>query len=342
MEPSERLAIVARELQDGGSMAPVTVREFLSWFHSLRRGRWIVEWIRAELERAGLTTVPDFESLYIDAGFTFELVPTALGEPPSATSAGEEAVEQSIFDDPTYRLTKLAAANRPPLTVPPTATIREAVTQMIANDYSQLPVATSDRDIKGVISWASLGSRMALGVSVTQVREAMDSYVEIAAHDSLFQAIPIIVSHGYVLVRAEDRRVVGIVTASDLSLQFQQLTEPFLLIGEIENHIRRLLDRKFSLDELSACRSESDATRSIGRVSDLTFGEYLRLIENPIKWIKVGLPIDRDAFCKQLERVRVIRNDVMHFDPDGIPPEDIEHLRKVARFLKRMQDMGVS
>ena len=35
-----------------------------------------------------------------------------------------------------------------------------------------------------------------------------------------------------------------------MSLRFQQLAEPFLLLGEIENHIRRLIDGKFSLEDV--------------------------------------------------------------------------------------------
>jgi hypothetical protein len=43
-----------------------------------------------------------------------------------------------------------------------------------------------------------------------------------------------------------------------------------------------------------------------------------------------------------LDQVRDIRNDVMHFDPDGIPPDDLERLREFARFLQRLQSIGVS
>jgi hypothetical protein len=42
-----------------------------------------------------------------------------------------------------------------------------------------------------------------------------------------------------------------------------------------------------------------------------------------------------------LNKVREIRNDVMHFDPDGIPPADLEQLRDFAHFLQRLQIIGV-
>jgi hypothetical protein len=74
----------------------------------------------------------------------------------------------------------------------------------------------------------------------------------------------------------------------------------------------------------------------------LTFGEYIRLLENDARWQKVHIAVDRVTFCKQLDDVRLIRNDVMHFDPDGIPPSDLDKLRHCAHFLQRLQTMGAS
>jgi len=36
--------------------------------------------------------------------------------------------------------------------------------------------------------------------------------------------------------------------------------------------------------------------------------------------------------------VRSIRNDVMHFDPDPVAPEDLGILRKFARFLGDLEE----
>jgi hypothetical protein len=170
----------------------------------------------------------------------------------------------------------------------------------------------------------------------------MDGHQEIPADFSLFQAIPIIVQYYYVLVRGHDDRIIGILTASDLNTQFQQLAEPFLLLGEIENHIRRILDGKFSTDELASARDPGDGQREVSDVSDLTFGEYIRLLENSDRWNKLAISIDRATFCKQLDSVRRIRNDVMHFDPDGIPQSDLDRLRDFARFLQRLQSIGAT
>lgn len=355
MTPSERIAEIAKQLSTGGTVQPVTVREFLQWFDAQRRGYWIVSNIREALKKHKLRTEPDFESQYIDSPISFLLVPEkkkgkateskAAELSPTVTASASMVATlttSTTYADPTYRISKLGAANNPPLSVAPDAPLAEAATKMLTHGYSQLPVMTNSRDVKGVISWSSIGTRLALGKTGTTAREFMDQPQEIKVDASIFQAIPIIVQHQYVLVRASDNRISGIVTASDLSLQFQQLAEPFLLLSEIENHVRQLIGAKFNTNELSEARDPGATDRKIEKVADMAFGEYIRLLENPDRWTKLDLAIDRATFCKQLDRVREIRNDVMHFDPDGISPDDLGTLREFTRFLQQLQNIGVS
>jgi hypothetical protein len=163
----------------------------------------------------------------------------------------------------------------------------------------------------------------------------MEQAHEVRADTSIFEAISIIVQHDYVLVRGEHNKITGIVTASDLSLQFRTLTEPFLLLSEIENLIRNMIGDRFSKAELSEA-SERDAEK-VDSVADLTFGEYMRLLENPKRWDRLKLAVDRVLFCNDMDRVRRIRNDVVHFDPDGITTEDLDLLRHFTRFLKQLE-----
>ena len=72
-------------------------------------------------------------------------------------------------------------------------------------------------------------------------------------------------------------------------------------------------------------------------VYDLGFGEYVRLLENPDKWKKLKASLDRQVFIKSLNQVRLVRNDVMHFDPDGITDEQLGKLRQFSSFLDRVQ-----
>jgi hypothetical protein len=215
-----------------------------------------------------------------------------------------------------------------------------ATTLMLTHDFSQLPVMTHDYDVKGIITWKSIGIRLALGLKGSIVREFVEPHQEIPATFSLINAIPIIVQSQYVLIR-DQSRITGIVTASDLSLQFQQLAEPFLLLGEIENHIRLIIGDKFSLTELSDFSDSENRDREVNSIYDLSFGQYIRILQNPDKWKKVNISIDRVAFCDQLDTVRKIRNDVMHFNPDPMKAKDLQLLRDFLSFLQLLQNIGI-
>jgi len=246
------------------------------------------------------------------------------------------------YADPIYRIMRLAASTRKPLSVSPETGLQEAITHMLTNDYSQLPVMTREREVKGIITWASIGSRLAMGKNCSVAREVMEQHNEIRSDASIISAIAVIAEHQYVLVRGHDQKITGIVTASDLALQFQQLAEPFLLLGEIENHLRKVISQRFTATELKWAKDPMDLKRAVTSVADLTYGEYKRLLENPEHWDKLSLTVDRRTCMEKFENVRSIRNDVMHFDPDGIPEKDLQAIREFARFLQRLQIIDVN
>ena len=248
-----------------------------------------------------METVPDFNSVYIDYPVEFKLT-TKTPElsvderPDSKQNTPQQSIEQKteetlslIDDDPTYRLSRLEAANKSVVSVKPDSSLSEAITLMLHYDYSQLPVMQSSRDLKGVISWRSIGQRLYINNASSKVRELMEhNFQWVAADTSLFKAIPLIIEQDYILVKNKTNEVCGIVTASDLSLQFQESTESFLLVGEIENHIRQILTQ-LTIQELEKCKDERDTDRVIKTVADLNFGEYLRLCQKSRSLGKISL-----------------------------------------------------
>jgi CBS domain-containing protein len=322
----EKLKSIAEQLKKGVAPPRETVRAFLLWFDAERRSYRIVNHIRSALKRHGIVTRPDFDVMWLDASIHFEL-----------SKDGDAA---AAFADPTYRVGRIDAANKVPISVTPDATLQQATTLMLANDFSQLPVMTSPREVKGVVSWKTIGSRLALKRPCTNVRDCMEQAHVASADDPLLAVISKIAVHDYVLVQALDRQITGIVTASDFNAQFQSLAEPFLLVGEIESGVRLLLHGKFTVEDLNAAKAPGDDGRIVQSPSDLTFGEYVRLLEPDVRWQKLKLEIDRVTFLEQLSRVREIRNDVMHFDPDGLDSGDFIFIREFASFLKRLRDVG--
>ena len=322
----EKLKTIADRMKaerDGGAM-PVaeltTVRELIGWFNYKIRSELLIRRIRAKFAELNLRTVPDFEREHIDGAIRIEL-------DTEATGVRTDPV------DPTVRIGVLPTAHRPPTSVRPTDPLDKATTTMLIHDFSQLPVMVNPRDVKGVVSWRSIGTAFALGRLGDEVRHGMEEHREIDIDAPFFEGITDIWEHGYVLVRDLDRTISGIVTASDFARQFAQLAQPFLVIGEIELHLRNLVS-KFTLSEMAEASDDPD--RPIEGSWDLNFGAYCRLLANRDRWDKLGLRVDRATFMRNLDQVREMRNEVMHFAPDGLDPDEVDKLERVAMFLRML------
>jgi CBS domain-containing protein len=199
---SDKLSKVATALTNGDDVPGVTAREFLSWFGAQRRGYIVVWRIRNALKDAGLITVPDFEAAYIDSEISFELYDYKKAERAAKTkdsststdASALESAEASVNRDPTYRVSKLAAANLGVVSVKPDSTIEQVVTLMLERDFSQVPVMTTERDVKGIVSWGSIGARLALTNKKPAARDYMEKAHEVRHSDSMFDVIQTVVA----------------------------------------------------------------------------------------------------------------------------------------------------
>lgn len=248
---------------------------------------------------------------------------------------------ESTVTDPTHRIDKLASATQGVIFVKPDTSIQETITTMLLHDFSQLPVMQSTKEVKGIVSWKSIGIRFNLGIEVNKARDCMDNHIEVASNTSIFEALNQVVEHDYVLIRSRDKEITGIVTASDIGIQFLQLGRPFWFLEEIEHQMRWIIDGKFTIEELATAVDPKDP-REIKGVSSLNFGEYIRLLENPDLWIKTELSIDRKTFIKHLNIIREIRNKIMHFNPVGLGDEDLDLLQASVKFFRLLRKIKVS
>jgi hypothetical protein len=257
-------------------------------------------------------------------------------EPPGGvTGSGSRVGDSPVAGVPQLQL--LPSARRVPLTVTPQDRLRHAETLMLLNDYSQLPVMSGKRTVDGLISWKSIGRAHVVGKSGSTVADCMDSEVHVLAADMpLLKAVDEIIRHEVVLVRDHSKKIVGIVTTTDLSIQLGDLTNAFLLVGNIERELRRLIGNRFNVDVLRSF-VPPESGRVINSVEDLSFGEYLRLLQVPGHWSRLGLKVEANVVLRRLEDVRKIRNAVMHFRSESATQSDLERLHKTVTFLASLQ-----
>ena len=310
-----------KDVSKGAAPEPerLTVRQLLHKFGYQKRGEWINNHIRNGMEKFKLRTDQDFTIAWLGSRIAIE---------PDADASGASGMPHA--PDPTHRVGQLEAANRKPKSVKPESLLSEATTMMQMNDYSRLPVMKDDRDVSGIVTWKSIGARTALGLEGKYVKDCMEPAQVIPSDTRLFDAIREVSEHGYVLVRAGDKTIAGIVTATDLLRLFLELAEPFLFIGEIERHLRNLIHGTFTLDQL---RKAAGGKKPVEGAAGLMFGGYQHLLGDKDNWKQLGLGIDRGEFIRNLDSVRKTRNEIMHFNPDGIDDDQRRTIRSVARFL---------
>jgi len=299
-----------------------------------RRGWRVIETIDKMLDEHEVFSEPSFGNAWFYG--EMEIKPK-----PKVSAGNQDSNKEDA--DPTPRISLLKAANLNKIkesgfgngliSVNRETTLTEAITLLILNDFSQLPILSGQREVEGIISWKSIGRAISLGKECLTVSDCKDEVTILNYNEPLFNAVKFVLEKEFVLVRQKDKTISGIVTATDIGEQFISMAEPFLIIEQIENHVRKLLDNKFSPEELMFQESSDEKSKPIKNLSDLTFGQYVRILEDPKKYEKLKINIDRSIFVKQLEEVRKIRNDVMHFDPDGITEESLELLRQTVKFL---------
>ena len=354
----DQLQAVRKDLATG-KRRWAKIKTLLSWFGKKGRGKYVVQDIQEALQEARIFTEPAFTSGSVHDYLEFKVLPETGNSPMEhSTDSREREEETKCIDDgqtetdeqdhrqdgtpsgpigSRFCIGMLDAANRPKevLTITRDRTVKEAITEMMKHRYSQLPVTQNGRRIDGMISWRSIGRARARGDACEHVRDCMET-VRILDQDApFFEAVDEITEKEVVLVRGKDSTITGIVTTSDLSRAYHQRAAPFLLLGEVEERIRILIARDLTSDDVRNAKLGDDA-REVEDASDLTFGEYVGLLESRTNREKLRVEIDRKLFVELLNDVREVRNDVVHFRPDSSEPENLNKVRMLYELLEQL------
>jgi predicted transcriptional regulator len=285
-----------------------------------------------KVERIDVDDAVDFD--VCDGEFVYHII---IPLPGSQTTA--EVIAAFPINDATLRVSMLEAANTKPTSISDEKSIADAIEIMLDRDLSQLPVMTTPSVVRGVVSWHSLCLWFLQGGNPqAKVKHCMEPPPRPLPSDTpLLTAIGEIGRHQYVLIRGKNNLISGIVTASDLSNELGRLSEPFIFLMEIENHIRGILGGRFTVQELvNACR---DKDRKVEGLDDLTFGDYSYLLRQEPNWQKLGFRIPLRRFVPCLDKIGKIRNDVVHFrlKPKDLMQQDLDELRKFADYLRKLK-----
>ena len=296
----------------------ITPRELLSCFGFCKRTLRNCTIIDNFLEEHQLEVSPNYTDTWIDGEIELK---------------HKKIAETKIPKDPIKRVRVLEAANRTPKYVSNSDSLKTAITLMQMNKYSQLPVTNKgERGIIGYISWETISEAWANGIDSEDVKDYVKEGIQIIKPDTpLLDAIKTIYEYDFAVVVSKDKSLQGIITTADISSEFLSNTKPFLLLEEIEKSIRVLLNGAFLLEDIK--KICANAEKDITSFDDLSFGDYKRIIENPGLWDKLKINADKKLLTERLDKIRKIRNEIMHFAPDSIDKDSIVVLNDTSKYL---------
>jgi predicted transcriptional regulator len=315
------LLSLVEEIKKDKKAREITPRELFNGLSCYRRTPGNCNYVDQFLNKHNLEVEPGYNDVWIDSTIKIRHKPLAKTKSPK---------------DPIKKVQILKAASQLPKFIDNSANIEEAITTMQLYNYSQLPVTNNGlRGLCGYISWETIGIAIFNGIKSKIVKDYKSDDIEILnLQTPLLKAIRTIYEHDFAVVIKEDQSLCGIITTTDISSQFLSITEPFVLLEEIENQIRNLFDEHFLLEEIkTVCL---DSNKKIETIDDMTFGEYIKIMEIPENWDKLEIESDRRLFIQRLDEIRQIRNDIMHFEPAGITEEQYQKLQLTSRYLDKI------
>ncbi|MEV6246355.1 CBS domain-containing protein [Streptomyces sp. NPDC051742] len=328
----------------------IPLRELLDLFDVRVRRPWNVHDIAQALTDAGLATLPDFancapgERVQIVA---FATAAQVTPEPDDADDAERDPLPSAALPQ-RLRIGDLPSARGGVRCVSITSELSQATYLMRQRGYAQIPVTTGMTTLHGVITWRSLALMYEVGKESSLENAMQQESLPVAdARQEFFACLPMLSEHGYLLVRGEDGSLSGIVTQAHVVHRFESAARPFFLLGEIESLLRRWLGAKLNEEAIRAVQTNKKAEHRSGRVEDLTFGDYVYLLDGEQKkqamaqqadlnWAALQCEsLDRGQFVRHLQRVKDVRNRIAHFDAEPLP---LASMRELTAFTTLLRD----
>ncbi|MEU5785297.1 CBS domain-containing protein [Micromonospora lupini] len=327
----------ARENAEAGTPTAMTVRELIELWGVEDRDSEAAPQIATDLANFGLTTVPDFNAVDLDQ--TVRVLRFGMAQPPATNGNGDTTKEaKSEVDEETGGTIGLTLGNLLPsrsrlVWVTPTSTFDEAITAMELDDFSQLPVLANPYKLHGVVSWKTITKARAHNPEAT-FSDAIDPDVQVFDYGRrLVDVLHTLLDYEFIFVRDHEKKIAGIITAADVVQTYHQTATPFILIGEIDRELHRLI-----LDAFDEARIRDvcvHAGLTFDGLDKMSISHYHAVLGNEECWKDLGWRLQRKRLVNRLNDIREIRNRVMHFSKDAVRDGDVDMIQNFLRTIRR-------
>lgn len=320
---------LAKAFSEGGSVAEmqIPVHELLYLAGIQRRTAGTLASLENRLDGLGLAVSETISDLNLDDPVVVRAV-GAIASPSRDTPKQPEskAAKRAIG----YRVSAVPSSTTRPAFVSTGDTLELAMTRMLQDNYSQLPVL-DDGALKGAVTWESIALAKIHKVPEKVADAILPSPHIVSLDTDLLEVVDLVNSRGFILVSGQEDSIGGIITVEDLVKEFGRDRYPLVLLEEIELRLRDAVSRRCTDDDIKKSATKADS------LSRLTMGNYTYLLQDDNIWTKLAWSgVDRGILTDLVERCRVLRNELMHYSPDPINEKalaDIEGALRVIRTL---------
>ena len=233
----------------------------------------------------------------------------------------------------------LPSASKSPISVLQTDQLSRAITYMQKNNFSQLPVEDGHKKLLGYISWRTILMAHMHGTTSSIVSDYMEKDCPIVSNSQLLlDAFNIVSERDFAIVLNDSKLVCGIVTLDDISDQCLLWTRAYILLLDIESQIRLILNERILKEKMQEVCIDKDAKHKPETLDELCIGDYVAIFANDDNWQRLKLQnVDKTIFLSSLNKIREIRNKVMHFRDSGICDEEETELVNFVNYLNEIR-----
>lgn len=326
VDPPADADALEQEVREKGTRQ-LSARDLIGLWKAQRRTDDVIEMVDQQLADRGLQVVPHFTEVQLDDLITVSAADiTVVGEAAPETELGHTVTRLTGQDLSRHWRIGSLPFTREVATIGIDKPLNRAITRMVEGRYSQLPVVDENRVLRGVLTWESIAQSHWRKEPASITTALVPHPATAKKHEELFDRIGAIQRHGFLIITDDGNLVLGILTAADLADQLKQRAEPFILLGEAERRLRRLVNR-LPLDILPP-----NARNKRAKGKNLTLGQYPEVLRNEKCWERLGWPYEQEDVAELVGTVKDYRNDLAHWDMDA-PEKRTEPLAATKRLL---------
>lgn len=294
----------------------IPIRELMGFWGARGRGHNVIEMINDDLGQMGFEVDPPLDTGTLDMPVRIQNASTVSAQP----DPDDHLLTLARIPAASFALANPEDAAIPGL-VEPSTSLNDATTMMLRYDFSQLLVVddVTQRRLIGVVSWKSYGAARLRQEEPAIVADIMQPATPVDLHSDLFSNVGPVAKYDYVAVTYQGR-LAGIVTATDLTEQFEDLAVPFLAVGRCERELKRVARAKFTAIDADV-------------IDKAMLGKLQQMYRE--NWPSLNWSLSQEEFNRWLDATRDLRNKVAHFDDkdQDLKPE-VRAVHQLASWLR--------